>query len=871
MSNEQQPKEEYIEVFDFETKRIGSIPESQVGNAIKSGRFGLRKGTKLNVMSPQGDYGTISSEEAEKAFKLGYDLDYSYNRQQRSDEVEYSDKGLQAFAAGAASGLSFGISDQALIKSGLYSQEELNNIYKYNPVESTVGEVAGFVAPLLFSGGTSAIAGAAAKGATKLTGKAIAKELAKTTIKASGLPVKSVIKAGEAAEKATSAILKKILKDKGSKTFARGVIDKMLPQAIKGAVETSAYSVGRLISEDALGNAQFNGENLLATIEHGAIVGGTIGGIFGTAAASTPYVKGYASKASNFIKKKTVLGKDKVNAALDLIGVNTPAGKAAFKVENEKIIEEIPEFLVKQGKVSTWSNSKSIYDNLLNTQKNAHENIGIVLEKANNVLKREMGAINKINNSFPTVGLLSKNIVKELDEIIKKYSGSVKSHFESELAPLKKIREGWAKQIDDNKLLTPKRLYEDRKILNAKLKNKWKAIKSGSIDNLALEVQADGIAITQINNQIDDVITLLETSGDSSIQGALSEFKAANHQYSIATTLLKNASKKVEKDAGKSLIGLQEILVALKPSPLAILTTAGKKAFESDMHSRLVLLNQVQKRNQKVTEVTTNIIKKFIGLTDKTKDVVKKITPFGSISILNRTNFNPMNRKPPGNETRQQAFKRVKTELGELVSRPMETAEHIERNISALTAVAPNIANNVGLTATRMYNFLNTKIPRSYASSISFQPDFEEFEPSSTELAKFERYVQGATDPMGVLTDFENGITNYEGFEAIKQVYPSLFSFFQETVINNISNLKEKLSYNKRLELSLLLELPTDASLESANLVALQEQFGAQQAETEQQQEQFAQKKTKINSRILSNAGLAKREASESQKLIARR
>ena len=68
------------------------------------------------------------------------------------------------------------------------------------------------------------------------------------------------------------------------------------------------YGVGKLISEDALGNAEFNAENVIAYGGQAALWGGAIGGFFGVAptvgkAASlmVPVVKN--NKIVNYVTK----------------------------------------------------------------------------------------------------------------------------------------------------------------------------------------------------------------------------------------------------------------------------------------------------------------------------------------------------------------------------------------------------------------------------------------------------------------------------------------------------------------------------------------------------------------------------------------
>ena len=70
-------------------------------------------------------------------------------------EKEYGDSEIQTAIESGVSGATFGFSDQALVKSGLMTEEELRERRLRNPNAALLGEVVGVAAPTLLSGGTS--------------------------------------------------------------------------------------------------------------------------------------------------------------------------------------------------------------------------------------------------------------------------------------------------------------------------------------------------------------------------------------------------------------------------------------------------------------------------------------------------------------------------------------------------------------------------------------------------------------------------------------------------------------------------------------------------------------------------------------------
>jgi hypothetical protein len=74
-------------------------------------------------------------------------------------------------------------------------------------------------------------------------------------------------------------------------------------------------------------------------------------------------------------------------------------------------------------------------------------------------------------------------------------------------------------------------------------------------------------------------------------------------------------------------------------------------------------------------------------------------------------------------------------------------------------------------------NFLESKLPPKRVDDLGLdQP------PTAPQLAKWSRYYSAVNDPLGVFKDMEKGYVSPEGLEALKTVYPALYSAMQEQV-----------------------------------------------------------------------------------------
>ena len=247
-------------------KREGSwidIPEDQVQEAYMSGLYAFPSDTEINVQLSDGRYGTMPAEHAQEAFRAGATYDQADIRQERVESAEYDDRNLAAGTLAVARGLSFGLSDVIAENLGVYSEEELHKLEKYNPNISLAGELTGAIAPALASGGTSLLARGLAKGTV------------------AGWSAK----AGIGAEKF-------IAKRLGAKESVAGfelakTADKMIQggAALTGAatVEGALFGAVDGFSEQMLGRADRTAEQMLSHVGGITLLSGGLGGVLGLA------------------------------------------------------------------------------------------------------------------------------------------------------------------------------------------------------------------------------------------------------------------------------------------------------------------------------------------------------------------------------------------------------------------------------------------------------------------------------------------------------------------------------------------------------------------------------------------------------------
>jgi hypothetical protein len=257
------PNPQGVEMMNLATQQVELVPHESVNDAFLSGKYAIDRNSNYKFVSPDGKPMEVSGSNFGNIIREGYRLQTPQEADEERLKTLYGDNSLEAAVEGVGRGLTFGVSDWTLRRLGV-SAERLKEIKERNKVAATTGELGGILAPLLLSGGTSAIAEGAAKlGAAPLAVSKLGAKAAEATTKR--LFAETLVEAG-----ATKV---------AAKTLAQAIIEKAAPAAVGSAVEGAFYGAGQLVSESALGNKDFNAENLIAHMGLGALVGGAVGGL----------------------------------------------------------------------------------------------------------------------------------------------------------------------------------------------------------------------------------------------------------------------------------------------------------------------------------------------------------------------------------------------------------------------------------------------------------------------------------------------------------------------------------------------------------------------------------------------------------------
>lgn len=704
-------------------------------------------------------------------------------------EEEYGNRPIAAGLAGAARGASFGLSDVALTKSGLVDPSTLRELEERNKAASLVGEAAGIVGPLLTPAG---LLGAGVKGAAT---------------------------AAKAVESISAKALQRIIADTGKKKLATEIIAKSIPKAAGSAVEGAFYGVGDLISEEALGRADINAESLVASAGTGALFGGTIGGVLGTASALSPVIKN--NKVVDFVVEK-VKPKNTAISAWEL------AGKSASDIQKLK------------------SKNLSIYDNLVPY---------IQDRKLLNILDSTDDLISKVTDDIEKLG-------SEIGETLNKIDTTVAP----ELMPTKhQLGKSIVNRLEDLKVelaSTPleesqsiiRRIDKDINNINKNFTNAKGSLTGTELQNLKVQFQkqanwarkgqlpvAEQIARESSRALRDELLNLAERATVADINLATT-LKQQNLNYGTAQEFLKSLENKNIKEAGKSLLSLKEgilggIGASISPE-LGAATIAAKKFLESDFKRKLMIMTDIESGIQKVSKAITNSSNKFIDKYSPT------VVPATTSALMASDIAKKDNKKP---KTKVEALNNIIDNLEALKSNPTKLVDDIALHTQSISSAAPNTAAQTSFVLNQAVDFLASKAPKRAEKPGMVQLARKLLLPSTQELSKFERYLNAVERPIETIKSLESGTFSTEAAEALKAVYPGLYGNLQQEVLKKAQDNADKLTYNQRLQLGILLDIPADSSLSPDLLLNLQKQFGEQ---SQAREAQIAETRAALNTTV---------------------
>jgi hypothetical protein len=716
-------------------------------------------------------------------------IDADYKEFQR--EQKYADRPVAATAAALASGLSFSLSDRALIKTGLVDQETLAGLSEFNPAADIVGQVTGAIAPAIITGGGSLVAQGGVQ-AAKLGAKEAIKAGAKKALanSAPGLAERGAL----AVERSVLKALSEGAAQTGQKKIVQEIIKKSVAKGAGSAVEGAAWGANQLLREDAIGTAELNAENLAAYMGEGGLVGGTFGAMLVPGGAALRSLGGGLAKG---IKKAGSYVGDPIRDSAKLMDL-APAQIAKFQEKNPKFLEGLPDFLRTKVGLKWNDTADSLVTKLDNLESSAITRIDDAIEE----LDKKM--FDKNIGIGPGV---YEDVAAQLErEFVEPYKHMKSMDNFSNKA--KELVDDFRMKSNDTKLELRRLDFKEIRDMRIKMDKLAKGFYKSMDPSDAAK------AAFRARDLLKNVLVKYADSVDPKLG---QKFADANLDYHYAATLKPRLSTKAEK--ARDFVNFRDMLLGGIGVELGGVTglslAAANKLMNSDLKRKLVILGAVEKGAQTAASKISSAASNFVNKTSKPAKLA-------STGILVRSALAQEEGKEAPKK-RAEAFRNIQNNVVKLAANPAALYDRSVKSTHILAMGAPQTAQAMMATMNRAVQFLARKAPKD-ARDIGM-PIFEpKYEPSQMELSKFERYMQVIEQPLSTLEDLERGTLTRDHVEALKAVYPNLYNNMRAEVLKQAES-NPNLSYNKRIQMGILMDLPTDSSLSPQFIVQMQQNF----------------------------------------------
>lgn len=791
-------------MYDTSTMKPVEVPDDGVPDAFKSGRYGFAEGSKVVLFDRSGRSWDVPAESAHEAFAKGWTMAPQAEQSELAVKEKYGALGgqLLAGAAGAARGVSFGMSDRIARNLGVKASD-LAGLKEAYPATSTGSEIIGAALPILASGGTGAAATAA-------RGVGVLPRLAAKLSTAVG-------------EKAAAKI--------AGDSLLRVAGRKALEYGVAGGIEGGLYGAGSAITEEALGGHEATAESVLAHAGLGALIGAGSGVLIGGGGA---LLSGGGRKAVSFAAEK--LGDQSTTVKQFLEDF---AGERALKAT-----------LGQQKRAFTQLEEKGLKKK---AQKYILEDIGISGKDTTESLAEKLVA------KRDEIGKRLDDIVSGLDEatagnLAERVSpAAVAAKIEKEVAePLKKIAANQAeykavmREVKAIKNLGKDGIsFADARAQRAAIQDK---INYDRLNGLTAAAGAKNKIARIWNDVIDETAEpVLKRMGEQTNNA----YKAARDEFSLVKRLSDYAENRVRGNEANRFIspsdygvgaamGLADVASGGGVSVAKGIASAGAhkiirehaNAAMAAAAYRLSKIQGIQRASDAINKRIGTAADKYVARavssgklvgrvgTETAKgeafanldtDDIGTVSRFDAVRTLMNSSW--LDGKKREHLDRRLAVKERSDELAQLVTDPSRLANKISASTSGMAEAAPNVSDQIAMKAAKAVQYLHDKAPKNPRPPNPVQPLSDNWRPTNQEVSRFERRVRAAFDPMSVIKDLEHGVLTKEGVETLRDLYPELHKMTLKTIAMKLAETKERLPYKDRVNLSLLFGVPLDETM----------------------------------------------------------
>lgn len=820
---------------------------------------------KVSVIGPSGEHVEVDQSEL-SGLGEDYRLESDAAKAERLRIESRSDlrHTAAAGAAGLIKGLSLGYSDVAIDAMG--GGDELRDIYAANPIASGAGELTGVVAPAFMSGGGSLLARLAARtpaGMAARLGNAIAGGGSSMLRMGAAAAVEGGIYGSgqyfsEAALQNKDFSAEALLASMGTgaltgggiglgiggagKLLARGVRggSNLMSRALTKASDGSSGSLARVF-EMTTGKSADDFARVFGSKDARFIAANADNIIASKTDDALRLAEQRFSARQTLMSELTGAGKvDKIRKGLNHSNVN--AQSAALTGYADEVLSRVDDMLVK-GSGYERKGLKKLREIAEATRENAAKAVragddaSTKLHTLADELKREVGRLqygSKYAGKRGALNTLERATHDALDSMYQRGRTMLESSDiwgRGAAGMQKEVNAAWHELIKKGDIAgLDKHMGRMAKGANGRPTMVFDKERAAGFFRRLRSEHGD-IRLAEVMDQLGAEAEIGKVM--SSLPGASDKAKAAAQtlakQGSAMRTSLEGAKTAAELGAAKRALSNDASMGNLIQSGVAYGIGAGlvnPTAGAAVAGGMAVLRNPagMLQRIVAVEQMTSSIAKK---LGTGSKGLFKSLGP--NVARATHRVAATAEGAIKRHKNQRERYEQAKANVEYLANNRDQVAEQIKQTLAPIEQAAPGVAGLALQKELAKADYLQRHLPTSELPRSPFElPPVA----SKVEMQSFLRRLDIVEDPMMSLDLLEQGRLTHEHVDALKSVYPAIYTEMQNSVMTGLSDAQAKgktVPYARRLQMGVLLEMPTDATLSPEVINMCQGIYGQEQ------------------------------------------